>query len=318
MGPRFGFRNHYESSQHRHHRPRRPRQDHAGRPAAAAIRRLSREPARGRARHGFQRPRARARHHHPGQGRFGALEGHPHQYRRYARPRRFRRRGGAHPQHGRRRAGAGGCRRRSAAADQVRGVEGAQDGAQAHRRHQQGGPLRRAAGRSHQRSLRPVRRARRQRRATRFPDSLRLGQAGLDGDQAGRLARRRHAAAVRSHPQPRQAAGGGARPVPPARHHSRSQSLSRPPRHRPHHLRLGEAEPAGEGARPRRQADRDRPHHQVAGVPRSRARAGGRGGSRRHRRHRRTAERDRGDDDLRSRRWKRRSRRSRSIRRRWR
>ena len=35
-----------------------------------------------------------------------------------------------------------------------------------------------------------------------------------------------------------------ARPVPPARHHPRSQSLSRPPRHRPHHLRLGKAQPA--------------------------------------------------------------------------
>ena len=139
------------------------------------------------------------------------LEGHPHQHRRHARPRRFRRRGRAHPQHGGRRAGAGGRRRRSAAADQVRGVQGAQDGPQAHRRHQQGGPLRRAAGRSDQRSVRPVRRARRHRRATRFPDPLRLGQAGLDGDQAGRLARRRHAAAVRSHPQPRQAAGGGSK-----------------------------------------------------------------------------------------------------------
>ena len=60
-----------------------------------------------------------------------------------------------------------------------------------------------------------------------------------------------------------------ARPVPPARHHSGSQSLSRPHRHRPHHFGIGQTEPAGEGARPRRQADRDRPHHQVAGVPRA-------------------------------------------------
>ena len=59
-----------------------------------------------------------------------------------------------------------------------------------------------------------------------------------------------------------------ARPVPPARHHSGSQPLSRPHRHRAHHLRFGKAEPAGEGARPRRQADRERPHHQGAGVPR--------------------------------------------------
>ena len=73
--------------------------------------------------------------------------------------------------------------------------------------------------------------------------------------------------------QPRQAAGGRRRPVPPARHHPRSQPLSRPHRHRPHHLRFGQAEPAGQGARPRRQADRDRPHHQGAGLPRHRARA---------------------------------------------
>ena len=50
--------------------------------------------------------------------------------------------------------------------------------------------------------------------------------------------------------QPRPAAGGRGRSVPPARHHPRSQSLSRPHHHRPHHLGLGEAEPAGEGARP--------------------------------------------------------------------
>ena len=50
-----------------------------------------------------------------------------------------------------------------------------------------------------------------------FPDPLRLGQAGLDGDQPGRIARRRHEAAVRSDPAPCQAAGGGTRAVPPAR-----------------------------------------------------------------------------------------------------
>ena len=53
--------------QHRHHRPRRPRQDHAGRRPAPPERHLPRQRARGRARHGQQRPRARARHHHPGQ-----------------------------------------------------------------------------------------------------------------------------------------------------------------------------------------------------------------------------------------------------------
>ena len=143
----------------------------------------------GRARDGFQRSGARARHHHSGQGGLGAVEGHPHQHRRYAGPRRFRRRGRAHPQHGRRRAGAGGRRRRPAAANQIRGLQGAQGRAEADRRHQQGRPSRRAADRSHQRSVRPVRGARRQRGAARFSDSLRLGQAGLDGGQARRVRR---------------------------------------------------------------------------------------------------------------------------------
>ena len=170
-----------------------------------------------------------------------------------------------------------------------------------------------------QRGVRPVRRARRHRRAARLPDPLRLGQAGLDGDQPGRIARRRHEAAVRS----RAAATS-----------SRRWSRSGPFRllgtileANPYLGRIVtgritsgsvEAEPAGEGARSRRQADRDRPHHQGAGIPRTRARTGRRSGRRRHRRHRRTAECDRRDDDLRSRRSKRRCRRSRSIRRRWR
>src|SRR6202171_6302036 len=87
----------YETSQRRHYRPRRPRQDHAGRSPAAAIRHLSRKPARGVARDGFQRPGARARHHHYRQGGVGAVEGYPHQHRRYAGPRRLSRRGPAHP-----------------------------------------------------------------------------------------------------------------------------------------------------------------------------------------------------------------------------
>ena len=49
------------------------------------------------------------------------------------------------------------------------------------------------------------------RRAARLPDPLRLGQAGLDGDVARRLAGRRHEAAVRSGAQPRAAAGGRGR-----------------------------------------------------------------------------------------------------------
>ena len=104
-----------------------------------------------------------------------------------------------------------------------------------------------------------------------FPILYGSAKQGWMAPSARRPAERRHEAAVRSHPQARQAAGRGTRPVPPARHHPRSQPLSRPHRHRPHHLRHGEAEPAGEGARPRRQADRDRAHHQGARVPRHRA-----------------------------------------------
>ena len=91
-----------------------------------------------------------------------------------------------------------------------------------------------------------------------FPILYGSAKQGWMAASARRLAGRRHAAAVRSGAQPCQAAGGRGGAVPPARHHPGSQSLSRPHRHRPHHLGLGQAEPGGEGARPRRQADRDR------------------------------------------------------------
>ena len=45
--------------------------------------------------------------------------------------------------------------------------------------------------RGRQRGVRPVRRARRHRRAARFPDPLRLGQAGLDGRRASKVRRTR-------------------------------------------------------------------------------------------------------------------------------
>ncbi len=86
-----------ENAQHRDHRARRPWQDHARRRAAEAVRLVPRQPARRRARDGLQRPRKGARHHHPCQGDLGRVEGHPHQHRRHARPRRLRRRGRAHP-----------------------------------------------------------------------------------------------------------------------------------------------------------------------------------------------------------------------------
>ena len=85
--------------------------------------------------------------------------------------------------------------------------------------------------------------------AARFPDPVRVGQAGLDGREPGRSEGRRHAAAVRPDRAPCRAADRRGRPVPHDRHHPRGQPLSRPHHHRPHHLRHDQAEPGGEGAR---------------------------------------------------------------------
>ena len=82
----------------------------------------------------------------------------------------------------------------------------------------------------------------------------------------------------------RRAAAGRGRPVPHARHHPGGQSLSRPHRHRPHHLGRGEAEPDRQGARPQRQPDRARPRHQGARLPRPGAHRRRRSRGRRHRR----------------------------------
>ena len=245
-------------------------------------------------------------------------QGHPHQHRRHARPCRFRRRGRAHPQHGGRRAGAGRCRRRAAAADQVRGVEGAQDRAEADRRHQQGRPLRRAArSRSSTRCSTcsprstPARSSSISRSSTAPPR-----KAGWPPQPEGPKDKGMAPLfdLVSRHVAPPTRRG---RAVPHARHHPRSQSLSRPRRHRPHHLGRGEAEPDRQGARPRRQADRGRPRHQGARLPRARAHAGRGGVRRRHRRHRRPAGGDRRAHHLRAGGGRRRCRRSRSIRRRW-
>ncbi len=197
-GRLFAFGEPHENAQHRDHRPRRPWQDHACRPIAQTVRLVPREPARRRTRDGQQRPRKGARHHHPCQGDLGRLEGHAHQHRRHARPRRFRRRGGAHPQHGRWRHRAGRRCRRPDAADQVRGRQGAEGRPEADRRDQQDRPARRAPCRGGQRGVRPLRRARRHRRAARFPDPLRFGPRRLDGGQAGRPEGRRPRAAVRT------------------------------------------------------------------------------------------------------------------------
>ena len=152
------------------------------------VRLVPRPPGGGRARAGPQRPGARARHHHPGQVHLGGLARHPHQHRRHPRPRRFRRRGRAHPEHGGRRHRAGGRRRGRAAADQVRGRQGAGPRPAPDRGGQQGGPRRRPPGRGAYRGIRPVRRARRLGCAARFPDAVRLRPPGLGGHDAGRPA----------------------------------------------------------------------------------------------------------------------------------
>ena len=178
----------HADSQRRDHRPCRPRQDHPGRQAAQPVRLVPRPPGGGRARDGPQRPGARARHHHPRQVHLGGLARHPHQHRRHPRPRRFRRRGGAHPEHGGWRHRAGGRRRGRAAADQVRGRQGAGARAAPDRRGQQGRPRRRPPGRGAYRGIRPVRRPGRQRCPARFPDAVRLRPPGLGGHHARRPA----------------------------------------------------------------------------------------------------------------------------------
>ena len=113
------------AAQRRARRPRRPRQDHAGRRPPACHRHLRRPPGRRRPGHGLQRPGARAGHHHPRQGRVGRVEGRQDQPGRHPRPRRLRRRGRAGPDHGRRRAAARRRRRGPAAPDPLRALQGA-------------------------------------------------------------------------------------------------------------------------------------------------------------------------------------------------
>ena len=129
-------------AQPRHHRPRRPRQDHAGRRHALAERHLPRQRARRRAGDGLDRPRAREGHHHHGQEHGHPLPRHAHQHRRHARPRRLRRRGRAHAEDGRRRPAAGRRQRGPAAADPLRAAQGARGRAAADRGDQQDRPRR--------------------------------------------------------------------------------------------------------------------------------------------------------------------------------
>jgi hypothetical protein len=176
-----------------------------------------------------QRPGTRARDHHPRQGDLRRMEGHAHQHRRHARPRRFRRRGGADPVDGGWRRAAGRCRRRPDAADQVRHAKGAGAGAAPHRRAEQGRQARRRARPRARRGVRPFRRARRQRGPARLPASLRLGPRRLGGCGARRPARG-PACAVQPDREPRppaETAGPCGRGFPHARHHARRRPVHR-------------------------------------------------------------------------------------------
>ncbi|MCK7467521.1 MAG: hypothetical protein MZU91_04925 [Desulfosudis oleivorans] len=159
--------------QPRHHRPRRPRQDDAGRRAAVPERHVPRQRARGRARDGQHRPRARARHHDPGQEHRRPLRRRADQHRRHAR---------ATPTSAARSSG------RSSMVDGVLLLVDASEGPlpqtrfvlrkalerrlAADRRHQQDRPAGRPDPGGAQRGLRPVHRSRRHRGAARLPRAL--------------------------------------------------------------------------------------------------------------------------------------------------
>ena len=181
-----------------HHRARGPRQDDAGGWPAAAERGVPRQPAGRRARDGQHRPRARARHHHPGQEHRRPLQGHPDQHRRHARPRRLRRGSRAHAVDGRRRDAAGRRLRGPAAADALRAAQGARARAAADRRAQQDRPRRRPTAGGAERGLRPVHRPRRHRGPDRVPGALRERARRRRDDGPGQ-AWRQPATAVRRH-----------------------------------------------------------------------------------------------------------------------
>ena len=135
---------------------------------------------RGRTGDGLRRPGAGEGHHDPGQEHRGASWRADHQHRGHAGARGLRRRGGARPVHGRRRAAARGRQRGAAAADQVRAAQDAGSRAAGDPRGQQGGPARRADRRGGGRLLRAVHRPGRERGADRVPHRVRLG-AGRPG-----------------------------------------------------------------------------------------------------------------------------------------
>ena len=107
-------------------------------------------------------------------------------------------------------------------------------GLQPDRRDQQGRPARRPRRGGPQRDLRPVRGARRERGAARFPDALRLGPQRLGGQRPRRAAPRPRPA-VRADPDARAAARGRSRgALRDAGDDPRLRPLSRPGADRAH------------------------------------------------------------------------------------
>ena len=163
------------------------------------------------------------------------MEGHSHQHRRHARPRRFRRRGGAHPQHGGRRRRAGGRGRGADAADQVRGLQGAEA-----RAASPSSPSTRSTSPTRARSKWSTRCSTSSPRSTPPTSSSISRSSTVRPSRAGwpttPRARRTDLAPlfdlVLKHVR---AAEGGGRTVPDARHHPRGQPLPRAHRHGPHH-----------------------------------------------------------------------------------
>ena len=143
FGPNMPVASH-RPPQRGHHRPRRPRQDDAGRPDAPAVRPVPRRAklAASTLHPRLQPPGARARHHHPGQEH--RASGWPTTPRstsstRPATPTSAAR-SSASCQDGRRRSAAGRRRRGAVAADALRAAQGVRARPAAHRRHQQDRP----------------------------------------------------------------------------------------------------------------------------------------------------------------------------------
>ena len=241
-------------------------------------RHLPRQPAGRRARHGLQRPGARARHHHPGQVHLGRLEGHAHQHRRHARPRRFRRRGRAHPRHGRRRACCWSTPPK-APMPQTKFVLGKalRLGLQADRRDQQGRPARRASPTEvHDEIFDLFAALDANDEQLDFPTLYASGRAGLGGRRRWTAERKDLAPLFDLIVRPCAGAGGRARDEPfrDAGDDARGRPLSRPRADRPHPVRHGQARTC-RSRRWRRDGKEieQAPRHQAAGLPRPRARS---------------------------------------------